>query len=91
MSLLVEIQKDLGPFRLEVGFEARDGVTGVLGASGCGKSLTLKCIAGSGDARTRDTSSWTAGCSSTGKSGSICPPSGGRWAISSRTTPCSPT
>ncbi|WP_186564966.1 sulfate/molybdate ABC transporter ATP-binding protein [Lawsonibacter celer] len=46
MSLLVEIQKDLGPFRLEVGFEARDGVTGVLGASGCGKSLTLKCIAG---------------------------------------------
>lgn len=46
MALIVDIQKRLGPFRLQAAFEARDGVTGLLGASGSGKSLTLKCIAG---------------------------------------------
>ena len=46
MSLLVDIRKDFGTFRLEAAFEAADGVTGLLGASGCGKSVTLKCIAG---------------------------------------------
>ena len=46
MSLLVEIRKNFGSFRLDVSFEARDGVLGLLGASGCGKSMTLRCIAG---------------------------------------------
>ena len=46
MSLVVDIKKQLGSFRLEVSFEAKAGITGLLGASGCGKSITLKCIAG---------------------------------------------
>lgn len=46
MSLIVDIKKDLGSFQLAVQFEVKDGVMGILGASGCGKSMTLKCIAG---------------------------------------------
>ena len=46
MSLSVDIRKDLGGFRLDVAFETDGDVLGLLGASGCGKSLTLKCIAG---------------------------------------------
>ncbi len=46
MSLIVDIKKDLGTFRLDVQFTAENGVTCLLGASGCGKSMTLKCIAG---------------------------------------------
>ena len=46
MSLIVDIRKDLGSFRLDVHFAAENGVTSLLGASGCGKSMTLKCIAG---------------------------------------------
>ena len=46
MSLYVDIKKDLGGFRLSVKFEAKDGVMGILGSSGCGKSMTLRCIAG---------------------------------------------
>ena len=46
MSLLVDIKKKLGRFQLNVSFEAENEVLGILGASGCGKSMTLKCIAG---------------------------------------------
>ena len=46
MSLYVDIRKKLGGFTLETQFEAADGVTGILGASGCCKSMTLRCIAG---------------------------------------------
>ena len=46
MALYVDVEKDLGRFRLSAGFEAGDEVLGILGASGCGKSMTLKAIAG---------------------------------------------
>ena len=46
MSLRVDIEKRLGGFHLRAKFECADGITGLLGASGCGKSYTLKCIAG---------------------------------------------
>lgn len=46
MGLTVDIKKKLGDFTLEVQFETSGNVLGLLGASGCGKSMTLKCIAG---------------------------------------------
>lgn len=46
MSLSVDIRKRLDGFTLSVRFETDDPVTGLLGASGCGKSMTLRCIAG---------------------------------------------
>lgn len=46
MSLEVDIEKKLDGFTLRACFTADGGVTGLLGASGSGKSLTLKCIAG---------------------------------------------
>lgn len=46
MSLSVHIKKKAGEFLLTVDLEHPDGVTGFLGASGCGKSMTLKCISG---------------------------------------------
>ena len=46
MSLTVDIHKQLGRFSLDASFRADGGTLGLLGASGSGKSLTLKCIAG---------------------------------------------
>ena len=46
MSLKAEIRKDFKGFSLNVSFESAGGSLGILGASGSGKSITLKCIAG---------------------------------------------
>ena len=46
MAITVHIRKQLKDFELKVDFELESGCMGLLGASGCGKSMTLKCIAG---------------------------------------------
>lgn len=46
MSLYVDIKKKYKGFDLEVAFTNNGESLGILGASGSGKSMTLKCIAG---------------------------------------------
>ncbi|KPU46155.1 sulfate/thiosulfate import ATP-binding protein CysA [Oxobacter pfennigii] len=46
MDLYVDIRKKLPGFTLDVKFESGSAALGLLGASGSGKSMTLRCIAG---------------------------------------------
>lgn len=46
MRLYVDIEKILPDFNLKVKFSIDQGTLGLLGASGSGKSMTLRCIAG---------------------------------------------
>ncbi|NLY45719.1 MAG: ATP-binding cassette domain-containing protein [Tissierella sp.] len=44
--LYVKIKKEFENFKIDVEFEVNGEVLALFGASGCGKSMTLKCIAG---------------------------------------------
>lgn len=44
--LLVDIEKQLANFKLNVAFTAQQETLGILGGSGSGKSMTLRCLAG---------------------------------------------
>ncbi|PSB19192.1 molybdate ABC transporter permease subunit [filamentous cyanobacterium CCP1] len=45
-GLLVDIEKQLPTFKLNTAFTAQQETLGILGGSGSGKSMTLRCIAG---------------------------------------------
>ena len=44
--LLCDIEKNFKGFSLNVKINTKSGVTALMGASGSGKSMTLRCIAG---------------------------------------------
>lgn len=44
--LEVQIYKKLAEFDLDISFQVNNNILGLMGASGSGKSMTLKCIAG---------------------------------------------
>ena len=46
MAVKVNIEKNFCDFSLKVDFEGSSAAIGLLGASGSGKSMTLRCIAG---------------------------------------------
>ena len=46
MAIEVKIQRKLNTFELNIDFKSDSKRIGILGASGCGKSMTLKSIAG---------------------------------------------
>ena len=46
MAIQVNIEKNFKGFSLKTAFESTTSSTGILGASGSGKSMTLRCIAG---------------------------------------------
>ena len=46
MRIIADIHKKLGSFSLDSSFDTTDLISGILGSSGSGKSMSLKCIAG---------------------------------------------
>ena len=45
MAIHVEIEKSFKGFSLKTAFDSKSSAIGILGASGSGKSMTLRCIA----------------------------------------------
>ena len=45
MAIELDIEKNFKGFSLHVKLKGQDGTMGILGASGSGKSMTLRCIA----------------------------------------------
>ena len=73
MALEVDITKKLDGFFMHMQFRAEQEIFAILGASGCGKSMTLKL---------------TARCCLIRRKKSICRRRSGKSAICSRITPC---
>lgn len=71
MSLDMKIKKNLGGFQLDVELHAGNETLALLGASGCGKSMTLRCIAGI-ETPMKVISVWTAKLCLTVKRRSMC-------------------
>ena len=46
MKLIVDLQKQLPNYCLEVSFTVEGDALGILGSSGAGKSMVLRCLAG---------------------------------------------
>ena len=46
MEIRIDIKKKLSDFQLDVKLQSTEEVIGILGASGSGKSMLLRCIAG---------------------------------------------
>ena len=74
MALEVDITKKLDGFFMHMQFRAEQEIFAILGASGCGKSMTLKSL--------------TARCCLIRRKKSICRRRSGKSAICSRITPC---
>ena len=88
MSLEVNVTKRFDGFTLHAAFTAGDTATALLGASGCGKSMTLRCIAG---IVRPDEGRIVLDGRVLFDSAQGIDPSCAMWVCCSRTTPCSPT
>ena len=86
MSLEINIEKKLDGFTLRAAFTAGNTSTALLGASGCGKSMTLRCIAG---IVKPDRGRIVLDGRVLFDSDRHCRRSSGAWGCCSRTTPCS--
>ena len=62
----IDVHKDWGSFTLDVKLHHEGGILGLLGASGCGKSKTLQCIAGIEKPDAAKSSSGRGPCSTAG-------------------------